>query len=240
MKAFDVMQRQVIVATPDMSIEDAVHLMLAHRVSGLPVLDPAGSVVGILSEGDLLRRVELGTARTTSVWQSWLVGQGREARNYALSHARKVGEAMTASVIFVTPETPLSQVVSLMESHRIKRVPVLENGRLVGILTRSDLVRALERLLSKVDTQPAADAELRRRILDSLKAQRWTPNSLDVKVEHGVAELIGIVTDEAERKAARVLAETTPGIRGVIDHLLWIESLSGFPLDPLPWNPFPT
>jgi CBS domain-containing protein len=231
MKALEIMQRELITATPDMAIEDAVRLMVAHRISALPVINAAGSVVGILSESDLLRRAELDTERSTSPWRAWLRGPGPDARDYVHSHARKVGEAMTAPVVSVTPETPLSEVVALMESRRIRRVPVVEGDRLVGILTRADLVRALQRLLPKIDTQPVADAELRRRLLDSLKRQRWTTNTFDVRVENGAVELIGIITDPAEREAARVLAENTPGVRSVVDHLLWVDSTSGIALE---------
>jgi CBS domain-containing protein len=231
MNALDVMQREVITATPDMAIEDAVRLMVAHRISGLPVVNTAGAVVGILSEGDLLRRAELGTERSTSAWRAWLAGPGRDARDYVHSNARKVEEAMTSPVISVTPETPLSDIVALMESRRIRRVPVLEDDRLVGIVTRADLVRALQRLLPKLQSQPVADAELRRRLIDSLAKQRWASRAMDVRVENGVAELVGIITNPAEREAARVLAENTPGVRGVIDHLLWVESTSGIALE---------
>jgi CBS domain-containing protein len=237
MKALDVMQRDVVTATPETTIDDAVRLMVTHRISGLPVVDEAGNVVGIFSEGDLLRRVELGTARTASAWGAWLAGPGRDARNYVRSHARRVGEVMTAPAISVAVQTPLSEVVALMESRGIRRVPVLDGDRLVGIVTRADLIQALQRLLPKVDGQgqPVADEELRHRLLDSLKAQRWSPrNCLDVKVADGVAELVGIVTDQSEREAARVLIENTPGIRGVVDHLLWIDAMSGIPCDPQP------
>lgn len=234
MKARDIMQRQPVTATPDMPIDDAVHLMITHHISGLPVIDPAGAVVGILSEGDLLRRMELGTDEKLPSWRTFLVSRGHAARDYVRSHARRVGELMTAPALSVTPQTDLADVVALMESRRIKRVPVVQDGRIVGVLTRSDLMRALESLLAKADTRPVADAELRRRLLVSLSEQSWGPRiSFDVKVVNGVVELIGVITDSRTREATRVLAENTPGVRAVIDHLIWIEPMSGIPIDPL-------
>ena len=233
MKAHEVMLRQVITATPEMAVDDAVNLMISHRISGLPVVDATGKVVGMLSESDLLRRAELGTELKTPAWRAWLAGPGRAARDYVRTHARRVDEIMTAPAISITPETSLSEVVAVMESRRIRRLPVLSDGKLVGIITRSDLVRTLKQLLPRMDTQPVADAELRRRIMTSLGEQRWSPRiSFDVKVENGVAELVGLVTDEAERRAARVLVENTPGIRRVVDHLLWVDAMSGIPIDP--------
>lgn len=233
MKACDVMQREVITVTPETAIKDAVHLMIDRHIGGLPVIDEAGTPVGILSEGDLLRRVELGTERRLPAWRTWIAAPGREALNYVRSHARRVGELMTVPVICVAPDTDLADIVALMESHRIKRVPVIEKGRIAGIITRADLLRALEGLLPRAETRPVADEELRRRVLASLKGQPWTHRiSVDVKVENGVIELIGLVTDEREREGIRVLAENTPGARAVIDHLLWIERMSGIPIDP--------
>jgi CBS domain-containing protein len=228
MKALDVMQRDVKTVSAETPIEQAVQLMVTRRISGLPVVDSGGTVVGILSEGDLIRRVELGTELKIPAWQAWFTGPGPEARTYARSHARKVGEVMTKPVVSVSPDTELSEVIALMESRRIKRVPVIESGRLVGILTRSDLLRALGSILPRVDTQAVADAELRRRILAELGRQRWAPRfALDLRVENGVVELRGLITDERERAAMRVLAENVAGVRGVVDHLLWIEKGSG-------------
>ena len=231
------MQREPITATPEMRIEDAVHRMISHRISGLPVVNSAGEVVGILSEGDLLRRIELGTEDRLPGWRALLVGRGRAARDYVRSHARWVRELMTSPVISVTPQTELADVVALMESRRIKRVPVIQGGRLVGVLTRADLMRALESLLPVADTRPTADAELRRRLLAAVREQKWGPRvSFDVKVANGVVELLGVVTDEQIREATRVLAENTPGVRAVIDRLIWIEPMSGVPIDPQPWS----
>ncbi len=237
MKASDVMRRELITAKAEMTIDDAVHLMVVNRISGLPVVDSAGAVVGLISEGDLLRRTELGTEARTSSWIGWLAGQGRAARAYVREHARKVGEVMTTPVITVTPETALADIVAIMESRHIKRVPVVENGRLVGMLTRSDVIRALEGLLPQADTRLVPDAELRRRVLESLREQKWAPRaSFDVRVENGVAELLGVITDEPSREATRVLVENTPGVRAVVDHLTWIEPMSGIPIDPQPWS----
>ena len=232
MKARDIMQLQPITATPDMKIEDAVRLMVVCRISGLPVVNAAGTVVGVLSEGDLLRRTELGTEERTTGWRAWLTGQGHAASDYVRSHARRVSDVMTTPAVSVTPQSDLADVVAIMESRRIKRVPVVADGVLVGMLTRADLVRALQSLLPKADTRPVADAELRRRLLASFGEQQWVPRlSFDVKVVNGVVELLGIVTDVHTREAARVLAESTPGVRSVVDHLLWIEPISGIPLD---------
>jgi CBS domain-containing protein len=237
MKAFDVMQRELITTEPDTAIDDAVRLMVKHRISGLPVVEPSGAVVGILSEGDLLRRTELGTEARLPAWRSWLAGQGRVAHDYVREHARKVGEIMSVPVITVTPQTDLAEVVAIMESRRIKRVPVIEKGQLVGMVTRSDLVRALERLLPPLGTRPVADAELRHRVLASLAQQPWAPRtSFDVKVENGVVELLGVITDLRQREAVQVLAENTAGVRAVVDHLIWIDPMSGVPIDPQPWG----
>src|SRR6185312_1537683 len=140
MRASEVMQRNVITVTPGTLIKDAVHLMVVHHISGLPVVDETGAAVGILSEGDLLRRVELGTESSTPPWRAWFANPGSLARKYVRSHALKVADLMTVPVTCVRPETDLAEVVALMESRRIKRLPVLENGRVAAIITRADLV----------------------------------------------------------------------------------------------------
>lgn len=232
MRASEVMQRNVITVTPGTLIKDAVHLMVIHGISGLAVVDETDAVVGILSEGDLLRRVELGTESSTPPWRAWFANPGSLARKYVRSHAFKVADVMTVPVTCVSPDTDLAEVVALMESRRIKRLPVLENGRIAGIITRADLVRTLEQLLPRVDTRKVADAELRRRVLEALKSQPWTRDtSIGVKVRNGVVELVGLVVDERERQGIRVLVENMPGVQTVIDNLLWIERLSGIPMD---------
>ncbi|HUN26513.1 MAG TPA: CBS domain-containing protein [Steroidobacteraceae bacterium] len=232
MRASQVMTSNVVTVGPDTPIEEAVRIMIGHRISGLPVVDASGGVLGLLTEGDLLRRVETGTGEPQPAWRRWLAGPGPGARSYVRTHARKVGEVMSQPPIAVAPESELAEVVALMEARRIKRVLVLERGRLIGIVSRADLLRALEQLLPKSPTAAATDAEIRRRFLSELDRQPWAPRPyLDATVTQGIVELRGLITDERERQALRVLAENTPGAKGIVDHLVWIEPATGMVID---------
>ena len=143
MNAADIMTRTILSAGPKTPVAEAIGLMLDNRVSGLPVIDEAGQLVGILTEGDLLRRGETGTERHRPRWLEILLGPGRLASDYVRTHGRKVEDIMTRDPVSVAPETPLDEIVELMERHRIKRVPVLEGEKLVGIVSRADFLRAL-------------------------------------------------------------------------------------------------
>jgi CBS domain-containing protein len=230
MNAADVMTQPVISVTPETTIAEAARLLLDNRISGLPVVDRGGTLVGVVTEGDLLRRTETGTERRHAHWLEFLMSPGRLAEEYAHANARRVGEVMTADVVAVAPNEPLAEVVRLMEHRHVKRVPVIEAGRLVGIVSRANLVRALLDDLSQPAAGKAAvaDAEIREHILAEIAKQPWGPRgSVDVRVEAGVAELHGTITDERERTALRVLAENSPGVTAVRDHLVWIEPVSG-------------
>jgi CBS domain-containing protein len=234
MNVADIMTRQVISVTPETTIAEAARLLLDNRISGLPVVDPGGAVVGIVTEGDLLRRVETGTQRRHSHWLEFLIAPGRLAREYTDANARNVGEVMSAEVVSVTPQEALPEVIRLMEHHHVKRLPVIEAGRLVGIVSRANLVRALLHSLAEPPGKPAGDAvaddaEIRDRIVAEIARQPWGPRaSVDVRVKDGAVELYGTITDERERTALRVLAENQPGVKTVLDHLVWIEPVSGF------------
>jgi CBS-domain-containing membrane protein len=234
MSVADIMTRQVISVTPQTTIAEAAQLLLDNRISGLPVVDPGGAVVGIVTEGDLLRRVETGTQRRHSHWLEFLIAPGRLAREYTDANARNVGEVMSAEVVSVTPQEALPEVIRLMEHHHVKRLPVIEAGRLVGIVSRANLVRALLHSLAEPPGKPAGDAvagdaEIRDRIVAEIARQPWGPRaSVDVRVKDGAVELYGTITDERERTALRVLAENQPGVKTVLDHLVWIEPVSGF------------
>jgi CBS domain-containing protein len=169
MNAADIMTQPVITVTPETKIAEAARLMLQHRISGLPVVDGKGAVIGIVTEGDLLRRSEIGTERHRPRWVELLIGPGRLARDYVNAHARTVSEVMTESVASVAPHDMLPDVVGLMEKRHVKRVPVIENGRLVGIVSRANLVGALVHTLTRTAAADAAanssDAQIRERIL---------------------------------------------------------------------------
>lgn len=240
MKVGDVMTRSVVSVTPETPIAEAARQMLDNRISGLPVVDAAGTVVGVVTEGDLLRRAETGTVRTRARWLELLTTPGRLATDYVHAHARKVGEVMSRDVVAVAPGAPLATVVRLMEARHIKRLPVIDGGRLVGIVSRANLVRALFDRLSAPSEQSAGDAAIRDAILAEIDRQPWGPRaSIDVSVADGVVDLHGSITDDRERTALQVLAENTPGVKAVHDHLVWIEPLSGFviPADTEPTDP---
>jgi len=230
MNVADVMTRKVISVTPDTTIVDAARLMLQHGISGLPVVAAKGAVVGIVTEGDLLRRAETGTDRPHSRWFEFLIAPGRLAREYVHSHARQVGKVMTERVASVAPSDTLAKVVELMETHHVRRLPVIERGRLVGIVSRANLVRALLDALPEAAGKKAeSDAEIHEQILAEISNQPWGPRaSVDVTVKDGVVELYGSITDDRERAALKVLAENTPGVKTVHDNLVWIEPISGF------------
>ena len=228
MNARDIMTAPVISVSPDTAIEDAARLMVENRISGLPVVDENGAIVGILTEGDLLHRIELGTEKQHSGWYGLLFGPGRLAAEYVRSRARQVGEIMTSDVFAVAPETNLAEVTALMETRHVKRVPVVEGGRLAGIVSRANLVEALAKTLAAQHEAAIDDDEIRARILAEIEKQPWGPReSVTVTVKDGVVELHGTVVDERERAALRVAAENQPGVKSLRDYLVWVEPNSG-------------
>ena len=225
MRAADIMARNIVSARPEMSLEQAAEYMLRYRVSGLPVLNSSDRLVGVLTEGDLLRRQELGTDKKRPRWLGFLLSPGKLAQEYAQSHGRKVADVMTPNPITIEPDTPLEDIVSLMNGRRIKRIPVVQGGVLVGIVSRADIMRALSVALArKSDEEHLADTAIRDRILSELKSQSWSPVALiNVSVDDGVVDLWGTLLDERERAAIRVAVENIPGVREVRDNLAYVE-----------------
>ncbi|KQW22008.1 histidine kinase [Afipia sp. Root123D2] len=219
MHARDVMVAPVITVKPSTSVKEVAELFLKKKISAVPVIDSQGKLVGILSEGDLLHRVEAGTERHRPWWFEIFMGSDTLAAEYVKSHGRKVSDIMTRKVIVASPETPLHEVATLMEKNAIKRVPIVENGQLVGIVSRANLIQAVATARKLLDI-PLSDTTIRERILSHLKNQPWAHTAmLNVTVNAGVVDLWGIAESLAERKAIKVAAESVPDVCAVNDNL---------------------
>ena len=229
MKVRDVMTTDIRTVGPSSTIDAAIAIMTERRVSGVPVVDEAGVLVGIVTEGDLLRRVETGTgARPRPLLLDLLIGPGREALDYVRTHSRRVSDLMTADVLTVSESDPLSEVVRLMERRHIRRVPVVRDGRLIGIVSRSDLIAALGLKLAAIVPPPATDAEIAARVERELQTAHWLGrSSIGVRVHHGVATLEGIINDERMRDAIRVATQNVSGVTAVRDRIVFVEPLTG-------------
>jgi CBS domain-containing protein len=231
MNVADVMTKRVIALPPEATVEEAARLMIKHKISGLPVIDGESRLIGIVTEGDFLRRDELGTGRRRPRWLEFLLGPGQLAGEYVHAHGRKVGEVMTTDVATVDEAAPLEAAVRIMEERRVKRLPVLRGGRVVGMLARADLVAALVRLVGTA-APAASDLQIRERLLAALERQPWFPRaSVEIGVERGVVHLWGAICDERQREALRVAAEAVAGVKRVEDHLVWVEPVSGTVID---------
>lgn len=233
MYARDIMQSRVVTISDDATVQAAVRLMLQHRVSGLPVVDNKQELVGIVTEGDFLRRAEIGTQKQHSRWIGVLLGSGRLADEYRLAHTRHIRDVMTAPAHSVEETTTVREIVEAMERHNVKRLPVVHNKKVVGIVSRVDLLHALVVSAAVPHSTQASDAAIRSAIVAEMNRQPWAAgNSANVLVHDGIVELHGAVLDERERLALRVIAENTPGVKKVNDRLFWIDVLSGMAFGP--------
>jgi CBS domain-containing protein len=220
MKAADVMVSAVISVRPHARVEEVASTLLANRISAVPVIDEEGKLLGIVSEGDLLRRVEAGTERRRSWWLEYLTGKQVLAAEYVKTHSHKVTDVMTRSVITATPETPLGDIATLLERNRIKRVPIVQHGKVVGIVSRANLLQALASMPTESIASPHADdSQIRENVLSRLNAELWRPSMLNVTVLEGTVDLWGFVTSDDEKKAARIAIEGISGVKTVNDHL---------------------
>ena len=228
MKASDVMTIDPAAVSAGASVFEAMRLMLERRVSGLPVTDANGVLVGIVSEGDFLRRGELGTEKKHRRWVEFLTSPGKLASEYTGAHGLSVRDIMSADVHTIAPDAPLAEAVQAMETHHIKRLPVVAGGKLVGIVSRADLMRAFLTRVTQAAQAPASDIALRDRIAAEIERQSWGPSALvHVSVDGGVATLNGVLVDERMRTALRVLAENFCGVGHVRDRLTTIEPMTG-------------
>jgi CBS domain-containing protein len=228
MNACDVMTKDVVSVSPDTPVAEMARLMLEKRISGLPVLDRNGNLVGIVTEGDCLRRTETGTERKRPKWLEFLTGSGKLAEEYIHSHGRKVSEVMTHNPVSVDEETSLTEIVHLMETRRIKRVPVVRNGKVVGIVSRANLLHALVSVAHENEPALQDDRAIRERVFAAIAKLRWLPRDLvNVVVKDGVVDLWGTYMVGHQDEAIIVAAENVPGVKAVRGHLCWIDPMSG-------------
>ena len=226
MRVKDVMTVNVICIEADEPVLKAARLMLQNRISGLPIVDNDGELVGIVTEGDFLRRSELGTQRQRPKWLELIIGPGRLAQEYTHSSGRKVEDIMTPDPRTIGEDETLEAVVDKMERHCVKRLPVVRGGRVVGIISRANLMHALASVTREGPAPAAGDVAIRNQILAVIAKQDWAPR-INVIVNAGVAELHGVITDDRERAGLIVAAENVPGVKQVRDHLVWVEPVSG-------------
>lgn len=226
MRAMDVMTTNVITVDPSTSVQEVARLLSERSISGVPVVDSQNRLVGIVSEGDLLHRVETGTERRVRRRRSWwldTIGSDEElARDYVKSHGRTAKDVMTRDVISVAETTELADIATLLETKRIKRVPVVRDGQLVGIVSRANLVRALAAAGGQPTSGAADDRTIRQNLLAELKGREWVHTwAADIIVRDGVVHLwVSDDRPEEERQALRVAAENVPGVRGVEEHVV--------------------
>lgn len=222
MKARDLMSTRVVTVSPDTSVREIAALMVEKHVSGVPVIDENDSLVGMISEGDLLRRPELGTEKHhRRRWLSFFTDAQEEAREFTKTHAMRAEEVMTKSVSYVGEDTSLGDVVSMMEKEDVKRLPVLTDGRVVGIVSRVDLLRTLaSRQMEPMSAPPEDDAAIRATMNDVLKNEDWAQSAMvNVIVSDGVVHLWGVIDSKEQRQALRVAAENIPGVKAIEEHL---------------------
>ena len=225
MKAKDVMTADVVTVTPEATVGEAASLLNERRVSGAPVLKD-GRLVGMVTEGDLIRRREIGSDEEGQSWWLRLLGTGGGAQGYIKAHAKHIADVMTRKPVTVEEATPVAEIARLLETHHIKRVPVLRDGRLVGVVSRADLVRALAAASIQTFEANETDEAIRQALLAELDRQRWWHGwHASVIVDNGIVHLWGFYSAAGERDAARVAAENIPGVKAVEDHSMQRSTL---------------
>jgi len=231
MKASDIMTANVVTVAPDTPVTEIVKLLLSRGISGVPVVD-AGKVVGVVSEGDLLRRAELGTQKRRGSWLTFFTGTATLAEDYVRAHAERAGDIMTRDVVSVAPTADIADIADMMEERRVKRVPVIDGDTLVGIVSRSNLLRAFASTNPADKAGPADDQAIRTALVKELANQPWSRRSDNsVVVSDGVVHLWGLVMTRDELRAMELAAKNVPGVRAVQSHMI-VLSEEPYPLFP--------
>jgi CBS domain-containing protein len=226
MKASDIMTIGTITVHPDSTVTHAARVMIERGVSGLPVVSAHGKLVGMITEGDLLRRKELGTAGDTARWLDFWLSEDKLARNYAREHGHKVEDVMSRDVASIGPDEPIGKIVELLEAKGIKRVPVVRDGQVVGMVSRANLLSALARLAGETPQPVLDDLAIRKSIADELAGKAWAPGAtINIAVRNGVVTLSGTVETGHVKDAVRVAAENAPGVVRVWDNIRAVDTL---------------
>ncbi len=227
MLASDVMTAAVVTVTSDVRVEDIAKLLLDNGISAVPVVDSGGRLVGMVSEGDLMRRRESGTERQRSWWLNLMASPDDRARDYAKSHGHTAEDVMTSNVVTVSENTPVGEIAEILEKRQIKRVPVIRDGEVVGIVSRANLLHGLAAHKDRISVATSSDDRtIRKQIMELVAQEGWiTHGSLNVMVTDGAVELWGWVNSQEERKALKIAVADIPGVRSVEDHL---GSLPGY------------
>jgi CBS domain-containing protein len=222
MEASDIMVAKVVTIGPNASVRDVANLLLNEHISAVPVVSEDGNLLGIVSEGDLMRRAEVGMERHRSWWLKMLSSDEALAAEFVKANAHKAADVMTRDVITANPETQVCDIASLMEKSSVRRVPIVKDGKVVGIVSRANLLQALASAPSEAGAQEKVDdSALREKVEARLSAQAWTkPWQLNVIVHDGIVDLWGVVHSQIEKTAARVATERVPGVRAVVDNLV--------------------
>jgi CBS domain-containing protein len=232
MKASDVMVANVISIPPNASVREVARVLLANQISAMPVLDELGRLIGIVSEGDLMRRAELDTEHRRSWWLRIFSNKDKEALaiEFMKSHSQNVQDVMTRDVITAAPDTPLREIAAVLEKNHIKRVPIVdEEGKVLGIVSRANLIQALATLHEDNEQVGTDDTTIRQKVMAQFRSEEWSKYStLNAMVQGGTVELWGFVGSEAEKEAARVTAELVPGVRAIENNVIVRPVAAGF------------
>lgn len=221
MNASDVMVRDVITVGPEDDVSRAAKLLVDYDISALPVVDDDRHVIGILSEADLLRRDEIGTEKQRPWWLEAVMPASVLAMDYAKSHGRRVAEVMSEDVITATEDATLAEIATLLEKHRIKRVPIVKDGKLVGVVSRANLIQALASTPAASQNDQEGDRAIRLELMNRLSKQSWTGfGERNIVVANGLVHIWGLVYSPEEHKALLALAEDVPGVKGVSDEMI--------------------
>jgi CBS domain-containing protein len=216
MQASDVMTKDVVTGGPETTVGDIAALLVTHRIGAVPVVSGDGKLIGIVSQTDLVHRSETGTEKRRKWWLEAFADPDAKAREYVRSHGHKAQDVMTRMVISVSESASLAEVADALDTHRIRQVPVVTDGRLAGMISRADLVRALAEVSIAAPAARPDSGALQKAIWDQIKAQSWLQTSyVNLAVKDGVVELWGAVDSDDQRRALRILVEGVPGVKRV-------------------------